>query len=454
MRFAHPLAWLGLVFLALPVAVHMLVRHRARIQRLPTLRFLRGESPVAMRRSRPDEPRLLLLRMAIIGLAVAALAGPYLFPADPPVGPTRPGSEQPNRVVLVDESWSMLRPVADSDPANPESAQDRARALAVEAAAEARMSTVVAVGADLPLAAALEGAAAWLERLAGSGEIVFISDFQRGTLETARGAVLPGGPGLVPIAVEVAAAGSAEGAARWSLPLRGESAQVEVAEVDDAVRLTWSRVEGTSGPEVEFVNDPGDENRVSELRRVAENVGALTPAAAVPVRVIFPGAPEGPAPESAALSPDAASLLLRLASDRTLAAAAAEESGAADTPAEVSAGALIVARDRAGQPLLLAGAAPPSGLWIRSSVPPGSLTAAALLVALGRASHPGPPGTELEPRFDGAEERASWARMPGAVEPESADLTRTPVARWGWMLVLVLLVGESLYRRRIHAQRN
>ena len=159
MRFANPLAWLGLLLLALPVAVHMLVRNRAPVQRLPTLRFLRGEPPIAIRRSRPDEPRLLLLRMTILALAVAALARPLFPRAESPEASTLGGSAEPNRAVLVDESWSMLRAPTGSAGST---ALDRARELASEAAAEASASTVIPFGADLPLEVAIEGAAAWL----------------------------------------------------------------------------------------------------------------------------------------------------------------------------------------------------------------------------------------------------------------------------------------------------
>lgn len=473
MRFANPMAWLGLVLLALPVAVHMLVRHRARIQRLPTLRFLRGDPPVAMRRSRPDEPRLLLLRMAIVALAVAALARPYLPSAESPPGGDPGASAPPNRAVLVDESWSMLRPLAGSESAGLAEGVDsagfalgRARELAVAAAAEAPVSTVIAFGSELPLAVALEGAVAWLGARAGPGEIVLVSDFQLGTIERASAAGVPEGWGLVPIAVEV----DAEATEPWTLPLRGGPVQVEAAVVDggevgsDAVRLTWSRsgAVGPGSPDVALVPQPEEGTLTAELLRVAENAGALTMAPGTPVRVIFPGTPADSLGGGTALAPDAASLLLRLASDRTLAAAAAEEQAPIEAASDETGEELIVARNGDGHALVTAGAAPSSGLQVQARVTPGSLTAAALLVALGRVSHLGPPGEELEPRFDDAEQRSSWARVPGpgavvgavAGAAEPSRTTASPAARWAWVLVLVLLVGESLYRRRVHAQRH
>ncbi len=450
MGFTNPVAWLGLVLLALPVAVHMLVRDRAPLQRLPTLRFLKGEPPVSIRRSRPDEPRLLLLRLAIVALAVAALARPYLPSAEAPDGSSLGTAAPPHRAVLLDESWSMLRP---SDSAG--SALARARELASEAAAEARASTVITFGADRPLEVALEGAAAWLEARPGPGEIVLVSDFQRGTLEAAGAVALPERLGLVPGAVEVDPGGG-EGAAPLTLPVRGGTVQAAVELIGGdgggdggpgAVRMTWSRA-ASAGPV------------------------ASTPAPAAPaVEVIFPGATgDSIQTASATLSPTAASLLLRLASDRTLAAAAAEDrtSGTAEDRSPTTAddqpplGAaprladarLILARDHTGLPLLTAGTTPSAGLRVNSRAPDGSLTAAALRVALDRATDATPPGEELEPLFDDADQRASWARPPGPGDADDAEPADSRAARWAWILVLVLLGAESLYRRRIHARRG
>ena len=78
------LAWLspsvfwGLVLMAAPIAIHLLARHQARTVPFPSLRFLERTHLAALRRRRIEDVLLLICRIAIIALAVAALAGPVL----------------------------------------------------------------------------------------------------------------------------------------------------------------------------------------------------------------------------------------------------------------------------------------------------------------------------------------------------------------------------------------
>ncbi len=76
-----PAALLGAALVALPVAVHLLVRQHARVQAFPSLRFLTQTQLAALRRRRVEDVALLLCRSAIIVTAVAALAGPIVMTA-------------------------------------------------------------------------------------------------------------------------------------------------------------------------------------------------------------------------------------------------------------------------------------------------------------------------------------------------------------------------------------
>src|SRR5262249_37655701 len=105
MRFLNPIAWLGLVALAAPVIAHLFARRPARVQPFPTLRFLPASALRPVRRDRLSDLPLLSLRCLLIGVAVAALAGPsgaragdgtvravikgtYLFSTDSGIGGT------------------------------------------------------------------------------------------------------------------------------------------------------------------------------------------------------------------------------------------------------------------------------------------------------------------------------------------------------------------------------
>ena len=71
-----PAALLGLALIALPIAVHLLVRQHARTLAFPSLRFLRETQLAAFRRRRIEDAALLACRSALIALAAVALAGP------------------------------------------------------------------------------------------------------------------------------------------------------------------------------------------------------------------------------------------------------------------------------------------------------------------------------------------------------------------------------------------
>ncbi len=78
MLWLQPAAWLGLVALAAPLLIHLLVHRRSEPFPFPTLRFLQPTRLASLRRHRIDDPALLLVRLAILAAAVAALAGPLL----------------------------------------------------------------------------------------------------------------------------------------------------------------------------------------------------------------------------------------------------------------------------------------------------------------------------------------------------------------------------------------
>ncbi|MEO7156710.1 MAG: BatA domain-containing protein [Vicinamibacterales bacterium] len=78
------IAWLlpgalaGMALVALPIAIHLLVRQHARTQLYPSLRFLRETQLAAFRRRTIQDAALLLCRAAVLALAAIALAGPVL----------------------------------------------------------------------------------------------------------------------------------------------------------------------------------------------------------------------------------------------------------------------------------------------------------------------------------------------------------------------------------------
>jgi aerotolerance regulator-like protein len=82
-----PVAWLmpaalaGIALIALPIAVHLMVRQPVRRVPFPSLRFLRETQLAALRRRSIQDGWLLLCRAAIVALAAVALAGPVFMTA-------------------------------------------------------------------------------------------------------------------------------------------------------------------------------------------------------------------------------------------------------------------------------------------------------------------------------------------------------------------------------------
>jgi Ca-activated chloride channel family protein len=98
MRFLFPYALTGLALLALPVAIHLLMRRRATRIDFPTLRFLRATRSEHWIPRRIQQPLLLAIRLLTLGLLAIGLAHPFLSRA---AGPER------LTVLLLDRSFSM-----------------------------------------------------------------------------------------------------------------------------------------------------------------------------------------------------------------------------------------------------------------------------------------------------------------------------------------------------------
>jgi hypothetical protein len=73
-----PAAFAGLALIALPIAVHLLVRQHGRVLPYPSLRFLGETQLAAFRRRMLQDMALLACRAAIIAIAALALAGPVV----------------------------------------------------------------------------------------------------------------------------------------------------------------------------------------------------------------------------------------------------------------------------------------------------------------------------------------------------------------------------------------
>lgn len=217
LSFLSPLYLLGILAIAIPIALHLFRRRTDAVIDFPAVRLL-SHSPVHQnRRRRLRELILLALRVTALVLLAAAFARPYLIgrilAADAPV-----------TVVAVDRSFSLSAP----------GVFDRARVVATEAVRSAPSSHAVA------LVAFDEAADTIVEPTTDRGAVAAaIGTLAPGVLATrypaalARAAdVLGARAGRVVVVTDLQQAG-------WQGPPRGglaEDVEVSVARVDAALQ--------------------------------------------------------------------------------------------------------------------------------------------------------------------------------------------------------------------------
>jgi hypothetical protein len=171
-----PIAWWGLATIAIPIAIHLLTRQQTRRVPFPTLRFLHPTRLAALRRRSIHDWPLLLIRVAILAVATAALAGPVF------VSSTR-SVEWQTRVARA----LVVAPAAAPPPEEQRAVQEEVRTSF--ASAVFRPATHLPDG--------LRDASDWLQRQAPAArEIVILGDLKEGVITSADLALVPPTVGL------------------------------------------------------------------------------------------------------------------------------------------------------------------------------------------------------------------------------------------------------------------
>ncbi len=437
MTWLAPWAWVGLALLALPVLIHLLGRGPTRRVAFPSLRFIEVSRLLPVRVSTLHDRMLLLLRLLILAAAVAALARPLLpTPVDPSLVPPLV------RALIVDTSRSMFRDSPDGGRT-----VDEARRLAIQMESEADL---VRTMATITPAGVLPGAVGWLEQQAGRRELVIISDFQVGVIDSLHLVLVPSEIGirLLPVAVTIESR------------LDREVFQATSRRLVRSVPRTATGYEITIDSAPLFalprVLAPDD---LSPAERRAFDAAAAQPSLAapidtVPVAVLRLAGAAGP-PLAPPATPAVAAYLLRLARQSLLDQAALHlpplDTIDPDLP--------VLRHDPQGRPVAQIG-------MVKDRVPeevvvvtaataghPGAvLVSAALRLAMSVAPSPAELLTDVVPTAT----LSTWERDAGErVQPlpRNSRTSQRSDGRWLWGVALLLLVGEALLRRRIAATR-
>jgi len=428
MIWRNPWAWLGLATLALPALIHLLGRGHARVQPFPSLRFLERSKFLPTRRTRIHDVALLLVRLGILAVAVAALAQPLLRASR-----ARTTTTALARAILVDTSASMRR------AANGGTALEAARRDAQRLAAETGPSLVIESGSP---ARELRGADAWLVRQSGRRELVVLSDFQSGSLT----------------ATDLRAVQPATGIRLVRVPTSAFNAPSEVV-ARSMLGTTVARMTATpTSTDIEWSSRDSETRRDDLLllsatptdvaARAARAVGVRLPLdTAHAVAIVFPSyAQRGELAHRVAQldQPWMTDLVARLRSDSLMIEAARE----ATIATSLDSIGLVVARNAAGRPVVTAAKSDIDGqtrVVFFSATEPRSPTSVALIAALDRARSIATPLAELEPTTLPDQTLAAWQRASSVTTSQSSDSD----GRWLWIVVLALLGLETLMRRAL-----
>ncbi|MEX2283368.1 MAG: BatA domain-containing protein [Gemmatimonadota bacterium] len=407
MSWGNPWAWLGLLALGVPVLIHLLARRTARIQRFPTLRFLQSSRLLPRRHTRLTDVPLLIVRLAIVAVAVAALARPFLLTG----GRQQSLARQLARVIVVDTSASMKRATASGT-----SAIEVARANARERAAEAQASLIVESATP---AAVLPGAAQWLSHQPGRRELVVVSDFQLGTIEQADITALTNEVGL---RFDPVAAVTASGPIDFQTRTGVATTTARTSLQPDRTDVEWN-VQAT---------ERTDASAILQLAAPTERVETD---AALDAALTLAPAPSDSARRVAIVyqTYDRRSVLLRDAKPLTV-------RWMGDIAAALAGQTTI---DRIGIGSVDGG----ERLLLFTSASAGSLESAELMIAVLNALTPAAAASELEPQTLSTEVLRRWQRVPPSVVDHPIRDDDASDGRWLWALVLLLLGVETLMRR-------
>lgn len=107
MTFLFPAMLAGLLGMSVPIALHLIAKHKFPIRDFPTLRLLTKDQRTNQFAMKLIDPLQLLLRLAVLAVLVLAMARLFL-PADPAPAPR-------NLVVVLDASASMNQTLLNAE---------------------------------------------------------------------------------------------------------------------------------------------------------------------------------------------------------------------------------------------------------------------------------------------------------------------------------------------------
>ena len=439
MVWLNPAAWIGLVALAVPVLIHILVQRKAERLAFPSLRFLQQTRLASIRRHVLEDAVLLAIRSAILVAAVAALAGPLL------VTPFRR------------EGWNarVAQAIVIDDTARASQTRDRTAATNAQQPRPFLSQTFVTTS----LSDGIQRARVWLDAAPPARrELVIISPLALGSVSAADLALVP-----PPIGIRFERRGTVpsertvEGGAVLALQKSGPTGRSAKAfALHQTVELNGAATivrEATASTPDRFPIDiicSADARRAADAAIAAVRVERIwaAPDDRRARLVLIKKSEDMPALADAqavrqAWMADALSLIAR---DHELQTEASSVANGLSDPRFGAAPWTMVAVALDGRPLAV-GAASAAGLVVVSAADASSLATPLLIRAMadGIAARPDLRAAEVLPIPDA--QLQAWTRPPGPQATPRIDQVDQDDRRSLWVLVVGLLALEMWVRR-------
>jgi Aerotolerance regulator N-terminal len=436
----NPAAWIGLLAIAGPIVVHILVQRKAERLAFPSLRFLQEGRLASIRRHLLEDVPLLAIRAAIVAAAVAALAGPLIV--------TR----------TQRQAWNarVVRAIVVDDVARAFQARDRGpQRNALQPPAFLSQTFEPPAVAD-----AIPRAVAWLENAPPARrELLIVGPLALGSLSADDLAAIPPGVGIrfeqsggLPAERSIAGGrvlaperkGFSRAAGSGSIVVQQ---QVTLKDIHTSVQETGA---AASDPfPVDVVCSTDARPIVDTAIAAARSQRVWAPAANRRGRLVLldpsidPAAVADGRPVTESWIADAVASIAR---DPDLQAAGAQTPAGLSDPrfSATPWQPLLLAPD--GRPVAVAGASRAS-LVVVSGATPSSLVTPLLLRAMVKALGGSPDLRQAEVLPIPESQLRAWSRPPAPVTAPRIDRVEHDDRRGLWTLVLALLALETWVRR-------
>jgi hypothetical protein len=435
----EPLVLLALGSVAAPILIHILVQRRAERFAFPTLRFIAPTRLAAIRRHLLEDAALLAVRIAILIVTIAALAGPLIVTA----ARRRAWDQQIVRAVVTDTAGT-----AAGTELVPPAKVDQGRSLHPDEGRPLRLEAQKYVDAA-SLKDGIRRAIAWLDTAPpGRRELVIRSPFPIGSLTAADIAEIPSAVGIrferqgtlpptrtVPGNVVL----TSDGSFRQTVTLDG--VRTLVTDTAAAGAIDWPIVLSSAE-----TDRPMLDAAVAAVRD--ERVWAPSPNHRARFVVIDAAATASPAlaAASAIQQPWMAEAIVRIVRDRDLQSAATAVGAGSSDPRFSAAPwqTLVSAGD--GRPLILAAAADAQLLVVSAAAAKELITPVLLRTVANAVAEPADlQRAEVVPIPE--QVLRGWARDAGPVAAPRLDTIVDDGRRWFWLSALLLLALETWMRR-------